>query len=94
MQYEVFRHKAASDVDFDLIDALFKRIMSEDKELCDHTQKNLNVGIFVNGELHPRMEKGPLFFQRSVRELVHSHRRQEEAVKHEIWPTKPVLLAA
>ncbi|OAG44726.1 hypothetical protein AYO21_01216 [Fonsecaea monophora] len=71
MRYEVYRNKNSSDEDFELVNQIYKRIMSEDKYLCVNTQKNLNAGVFVNGELHPRMEKGPLFFQKSEERLAH-----------------------
>lgn len=88
MRYEVYRHKNASDEDFKLIDEMFKRIMSEDKYLCTETQKNLNTGVFVNGELHPKMEKGPLYFQTVVRDLVTNYHKREEEVGHVIWPSR------
>lgn len=65
--------------------------MSEDKALCDLAQKNLNSGVFVNGEMHPVMEKGPLFFQKLVRESVTEHHKREEAAKQEIWPARQQL---
>ncbi|KAJ5581236.1 hypothetical protein N7450_007537 [Penicillium hetheringtonii] len=86
MRYEVYRHKDATDEAFNLISDMYKRIMSEDKYLCIHTQKNLNTGVFVNGLLHPEMELGPLHFQKTVRDVVMEHRRKEEAVGHDIWP--------
>ena len=86
MRYEVYRHKDATDEAFNLISDMYKRIMSEDKYLCIHTQKNLNTGVFVNGLLHPEMELGPLHFQKTVREVVMEHRKKEEAVGHDIWP--------
>ncbi|EKV16647.1 Naphthalene 1,2-dioxygenase subunit alpha [Penicillium digitatum] len=88
MRYEVYRHKDATDEAFNLISDMYKRIMSEDKYLCMHTQKNLNAGIFVNGQLHPEMEQGPLHFQKTVREVVTEHYAKEEAAGHQIWPAK------
>lgn len=88
MRYEVYRHKDATDEDFNLISNMYKRIMSEDKYLCIHTQKNLNAGVFVNGLLHPEMEMGPLHFQSTVREVVTEHFNKEQAAGHEIWPAK------
>ncbi|KAJ5569473.1 uncharacterized protein N7459_008903 [Penicillium hispanicum] len=88
MRYEVYRHKDATDEDFNLISDMYKRIMAEDKYLCINTQKNLNAGVFVNGELHPEMEKGPLHFQTTVRDVVTEHRRKEQATGHEIWPAQ------
>lgn len=57
MEYEVYRHADAAEADFVHISDFFKNIMLEDKELCNGAQKNLNGGIFLNGELHPRAEK-------------------------------------
>lgn len=91
MRYEVYRNKNSSDADFELVNSMYKRIMSEDKYLCDLTQKNLNAGVFVNGELHPRMEKGPLYFQKVVRDLLTEHYRREQEAKQEIWPARQVL---
>lgn len=88
MRYEVYRHKDATDEAFNLISDMYKRIMSEDKYLCIHSQKNLNAGVFVNGQLHPEMEKGPLHFQKTVRDVVMEHYEKEEAVGHQIWPAK------
>ncbi|KAL1847300.1 hypothetical protein Plec18167_001380 [Paecilomyces lecythidis] len=86
MRYEVYRNKYSSDEDFNIISDMYKRIMSEDKYLCINTQKNLNAGVFVNGELHPEMEKGPLHFQSTVREVVVEHYKKEQEAGHEIWP--------
>src|SRR5690348_10843230 len=86
MEYEVYRHKDATDEDFTGISEFFKQVLREDKDLCNGAQKNLNAGIFVNGELHPRVEKGPLFFQTVTRELVTSHRQAEEKLGAEVWP--------
>lgn len=94
MQYQVFRNKNSSTADFTLVSEIYKRIMSEDKDLCDLAQKNLNAGVFINGEMHPKMEKGPLYFQRSVREAVVGHwakEQQEEGGKREIWPARQEL---
>jgi hypothetical protein len=57
MEYEVYRGNNASDEEFNEISDCFKQILKEDKDLCNAAQKNLNAGIFVNGELHPRVEK-------------------------------------
>lgn len=57
MEYEVYRHDDATDAEFTEISDFFKNIMREDKNLCNGAQKNLNSGIFLHGELHPRVEK-------------------------------------
>lgn len=91
MQYQVFRNKHSTPEQFDLVNQIYKRVMSEDKYLCDLAQKNLNAGVFVNGELHPKYEKGPLFFQKVVRETVTEHYRKEKAAKEPIWPARQIL---
>lgn len=89
--YEVYRKKSSSEEDFQRIDSIYKRIMTEDKYLCNLTQKNLNSGVFVNGEMHPTMEKGPLYFQQTVREIVQAHHKREQSAKQEIWPARQQL---
>ncbi|POR38310.1 Choline monooxygenase, chloroplastic [Tolypocladium paradoxum] len=91
MRYEVYRNKNSSDEDFETISSMYKRIMSEDKYLCANAQKNLSAGVFVNGEMHPRMEKGPLFFQKTVRNLVQAHHQREVEADCEIWPARQSL---
>jgi hypothetical protein len=88
MEYEVYRHKNASDKDFEYIDAFFKRVLDEDKHLCNAAQKNLNAGVFVNGQLHPELESAPLFFQNTVRRLLGAHREEEKRQRKEIWPAQ------
>lgn len=86
MEYEVYRHVDATDAEFEHIDSLFKRILGEDKYLCNETQKNLNAGVYVNGQLHSAYEEGPLYFQSLVKKIVMDHRAEEERLKKEIWP--------
>lgn len=88
MRYEVYRNKSSSDENFKVIDDMYKRIMSEDKYLCSNAQKNINAGVFVNGEMHPEMEKGPLYFQKKVREVVTGHFEKEQRAGTEIWPAQ------
>lgn len=58
VHYEVYRNRNSSDEDFHTIADTYARVMKEDKALCDRAQANLNAGVFINGELHPRWEKG------------------------------------
>jgi hypothetical protein len=91
MHYQIFRNKKSSEEDFQLIAQMYNRIVGEDKVLCELAQKNLNAGIFVNGELHPRLEKGPLYFQKVNREAIKAHVKLEQAAKQEIWPARQNL---
>ncbi|KAE8350334.1 Rieske [2Fe-2S] iron-sulfur domain-containing protein [Aspergillus coremiiformis] len=91
MAYEIYRNRNSSDEDFKLISEMYARVMAEDKVLCDNAQKNLDRGVFVNGELHPKFEKAPLFFQSTVRDVITDHFNQEAAEGREIWPAKQQL---
>jgi hypothetical protein len=88
MRYEVFRNTTSTLEQFQAVDEIYKRVMSEDKALCDAAQKNLNAGVFVNGELHPRLEQGPLHFQSQVRDTVTEHWGKEQALGREIHPAR------
>ena len=100
MRYEVYRHKDAPEEAFRSIADMYQRVMSEDKALCEASQKNLNRNVFVNGEMHPKQEQGPLFFQAKCRELVMEHREKELEEKVEIrpaqvsWSTKPATVSS
>ncbi|KAI4595546.1 hypothetical protein KJ359_006892 [Pestalotiopsis sp. 9143b] len=58
MEYEVYRGNEAPDEHFTWISEFFKQVLREDKDLCNAAQKNLEIGIFTNGVLHPQAEKG------------------------------------
>lgn len=88
MYYEVYRNKSSTDEEFQVISDIYKRIMSEDKYLCANAHKNIQAGVFVNGEMHPKMEQGPLYFQQLVRELVTAHYKEEKKAGREIWPAR------
>lgn len=91
MEYEVYRHKDAPDAEFEAIDSMYKRVLNEDKWLCLNTQKNHDAGVYVSGEMHTRMEKGPLFIQQTVRNHVRQHYEQEKKLGREIWPARQIL---
>lgn len=92
MQYEVYRHKDATDEEFKEMDDFFKQVESEDKALCTAAQKNLNSGTYVSGELHPFNEKGVLHFQELVKQTVMEHRSMEEKAGKDIWPARKSTL--
>lgn len=91
MNYQVFRNRNSSEDDFQLINQIYKRVMAEDKYLCVNTQKNLNRGVFTNGELHPFKERGPLYFQSVTRQIVLDHYNREQKEGREIWPARQQL---
>lgn len=88
MAYEIYRNKNSGDEDFHAISDMYERVMREDKVLCDNAQKNLDRNVFINGELHPKFEKAPLFFQKTAREVITEHFEREKAEGGEIWPAK------
>ena len=57
IENEVYRHRDATDEEFDNINAFYRQVLDEDKELCVGTQESLSAGVFTNGELHPSKEK-------------------------------------
>lgn len=91
MSYEVYKNKDSSDTDFNLINDMYARVMSEDKVLCNNAQRNLDRGVFVNGQLHPKYEKAPLFFQSSVRDAITEHYEREKSEGRELWPAQQKL---
>lgn len=91
MAYEIYRNRASSDADFKLISEMYARVMGEDKVLCNNQQLNLDRNVFVNGQLHPKFEKAPIFFQNTVREVITEHFEREKAEDREIWPAKQKL---
>ena len=77
MYYEVWRNKDSVEEDFLLISDTYKRVMGEDKVLCERSQRNIEAGTFISGELHPQKEKGPIFFQKRDREIVLEYAARE-----------------
>lgn len=65
--------------------------MTDDKTLCENTQKGMSEGVFITGEMHPQLEKGPLYFQKLCRETVMEHHRREERSGQQIWPARQTL---
>lgn len=94
MHYQFFKNKNSTEEDYQRIYKLYRKVVGEDKALCEQAQKNLNTGIFVNGQLHPRLEKGPLFFQKVNRDVIQAHLKLEKAAKRQIWPARQVLPSA
>lgn len=60
MYYEVYKNKHSSDEDFRFIADMYRKVMGEDKVLCEGQMGNLKTGVFTSGELHPQWERGKL----------------------------------
>ena len=91
MAYEIYRNRNSAEEDFRLINDMYERVMGEDKVLCNNQQKNLDRGVFVNGQLHPKYEKAPLFFQQTVREVITEHYNREKAAGGKVYPARQQL---
>lgn len=78
LQYDIFTKKGlpASEAK-EFIDFL-QLVELEDFNLCVLTQKNLNQGIYNAGYLHPTKEKGVLYYQGVVRDMVKQHFELEQ----------------
>lgn len=58
MEYEVYKtNDPAKADDFTRLNDIFKVVLSEDKDLCNAAYRNIQMGIFSAGELHPQAEK-------------------------------------
>ncbi|KAJ5971488.1 uncharacterized protein N7479_001406 [Penicillium vulpinum] len=90
VRYEAYRNKSSSDGEFETITQVYKGIMSDDKDLCVETQKNLSTGDFVNGQQHPTEER-LVYLQTIVRELITAHNKREEDAGEKIWPARQRL---
>jgi hypothetical protein len=90
MSYQIFHNAtpSSSDADFHAIADMYERVMREDKVLCIAAQKNLDTGVYRSGLLHPKYEKAPVFFQKSVREAVVEWAQREKREGREIWSAK------
>ncbi|KAH8691418.1 Rieske [2Fe-2S] iron-sulfur domain-containing protein [Talaromyces proteolyticus] len=88
MAYEIYRNRNSAENDFRLISDMYERVMKEDKVLCNNAQKNLDRNVFISGQLHPKYEKAPLFFQSTVRDVITKHFELEKSEGREIWPAK------
>lgn len=91
MHYQIFRNKASPQELFDLINDLYKQVMSEDKQLAVNVQKNMERGLFVNGQMHPRVENAALHHQDKVRQAVKAHLEKEKAAGKQLWPAVRAL---
>ena len=93
MEYEVYRHRDATDENFNETDGFFKRVLAEDRWLSNMTQEHLNSGVYLNGEMHPNFESGPLYLQRLFQGAIMAHHDEEEKQEKEIWPAAQKAVA-
>ncbi|CAK7892215.1 hypothetical protein CAAN1_01S09032 [[Candida] anglica] len=86
LHYDVYTKKGLSEEkQKEFIDFL-QLIELEDFNLCEQTQKNLNQGVYGTGFLHPTKERGVLFYQGLVRDMVKEHFAAEQKAGKQINP--------
>ncbi|CAG8418772.1 unnamed protein product [Penicillium salamii] len=91
VRYEIYRHKDTSDEDFEHTHEAYKLMVSEDEAVYSETQKNIGNRVSTEGELQPRNENSPIYFQSIVRDLVEQHEEIEKQSQGEVWPARQRL---
>lgn len=79
LQYDIYTKKGLADAEKKEFVDFLQLVELEDFNLCQLTQKNLNQGIYNSGFLHPKKERGVLFYQGLVRDMVKEHLALEDA---------------
>lgn len=79
MHYQIFHRKNCKPGFFEKIDTLYQQIMSEGKALACSVQNNMERGLFINGQMHPRVESAILHMQSRTPEIVGEYAEQERA---------------
>ncbi|SGZ57687.1 CIC11C00000001586 [Sungouiella intermedia] len=78
LQYDIYTKKGLPDAEKKEFVDFLQLVELEDFNLCQLTQKNLNQGIYGSGFLHPTKERGVLYYQGLVRDMVKDHFALEE----------------
>ncbi|KAM9909115.1 hypothetical protein OXX69_005756 [Metschnikowia pulcherrima] len=86
LQYDIYTKKGLPKSEAKEFIDFLQLVELEDFNLCALTQKNLNQGIYNSGYLHPLKEKGVLYYQSVVRDMVKSHFELEEKSKGIVNP--------
>lgn len=73
LQYDIYTKKGLPDAEKKEFVDFLQLVELEDYNLCQLTQKNLNQGIYGSGFLHPTKERGVLYYQGLVRDMVKEH---------------------
>lgn len=78
LQYDIYTKKGLEETEKKEFVDFLQLVELEDFNLCQMTQKNLNQGIYLSGFLHPTKERGVLYYQGLVRDMVKEHFALEE----------------
>lgn len=86
LQYDIYTKKGLEDAAKKEFVDFLQLVELEDFNLCQLTQKNLMEGIYSSGYLHPTKERGVLYYQGVVRDMVKKHFALEAAAGKPINP--------
>lgn len=86
LMYDIYKKKGISKEEIDDFVEFLQQVEIEDFDLCEATQKNLNSGVYSTGFLHPEKERGVLYYQNMVRDLLVEHVEKEKALGKPINP--------
>ncbi|KZT36529.1 ISP domain-containing protein [Sistotremastrum suecicum HHB10207 ss-3] len=89
LEYDVYGRKDVPEERIREAYKFFEQVEREDWDLCQKTQKNLNVGIYDRGFLHPQRENGVLYYQSLIRDMVMEHFEAELEKGEKIFPAHP-----
>lgn len=82
LQYDIYTKKGLDDEEKKEFVDFLQQVELEDFDLCELTQRNLNERIYSTGYLHPEKERGVLYYQGVVRDMVKEHFALEQGC----WP--------
>lgn len=86
LQYDIYTKKGLDEASKKEFVDFLQLVELEDFNLCQLTQKNLNQGVYSSGYLHPQKERGVLFYQGLVRDMVKEHFDLEQKAGTQINP--------
>ncbi|KAI5959384.1 uncharacterized protein KGF55_005361 [Candida pseudojiufengensis] len=92
LQYDIYTKKGINEFEKKEFVDFLQLVELEDFELCQLTQKNLNEGIYSSGYLHPEKERGVLYYQTLVRDMIKEHYELEQ--KNDGKPIDPASIQA
>lgn len=86
LQYDIFTKKGLDEATKKEFVDFLQLVELEDFNLCENTQKNLNKRVYSTGYLHPTKERGVLYYQGLVRDMVKQHYAKEQELGKPINP--------
>ncbi|CAK9441112.1 uncharacterized protein LODBEIA_P49810 [Lodderomyces beijingensis] len=91
LQYDIYTKKGLDEKSKREFVDFLQLVEIEDFDLCQLTQRNLNEGIYSSGYLHPQKERGVLYYQGLVRDMIKEHLELE---KKNGGPVDPAVVKA